>query len=471
MGAVFIYRDEIKIDLESVLNVFTQKGFKEPKRFTFGDYNILLYPKIISSASNYMSDANHTIMAIGSPVYKSLGYSDGLAQMFEDYKNDKLEAEKIYGSYWIIFAKKDGMSFLTDKKGIQNIYYSSNSHVISSSFLACAYSFPDPLTINKDAVTEVLSTGSLIGPETIFVQIKRLEIEDEVSFEDLERVRVQGKAFKGYCKKDYDGCLDDQVKKLGEYFDSIKKLADSEGTDSGITGGHDSRLIMAMALKHFSNVSFHTHWRNTKNVEFSSAQELCKRMGVDINLIPVSDPQDMDGGALENNLEQAFLFFDGLVRMHSFWTEEYNTRVYREKILGDNRLGLSGIGGEQYRNEERMSKPSTNLKSVIKYRILLNICGDCFKNRSGLENVIEKIENKIRKKLFLGNKKKITHLDYKRYLSEVFVSARLGVRNNAENQLSFFLSPFTEYFVSEASYKIVNKLGPSLQFEEDMIKK
>lgn len=470
MGAVFLYKDEKGIDLESVLNVFMQKGFKDPKKFVLGGYSILLYPKILSSGTNYVSDGIHTVMAVGSPIYKSLSYSDGMTMMFEDLKKEDIDLERIYGSYLIILAKGDKLSYVTDRKGIQNVYYSFDNGVISSSFLACAYSQVNPLTVNKDAVTEVLTTGSLIGPDTIFDQIKRLEKEDGVSFEGLERVQMTGTPFNGYCKKDYNSCLDDQIKTLDEYFSSVKALADGEGTDSGITGGHDSRLIMAMALKHFSNVSFHTHWRNKKNVEFISAQELCKKMDMDLSLIPVSDPHDMDESSLENNLEQAFLFFDGLVRMHSFWTEEYNTRAYREKILDGNRLGLSGIGGEQYRNEERMSKSSWDLKKVIKYKLLLNICGDCFKGEADLKKTISKIESKIRKKLSLENKKKINHLEYKKYLNEVFIPSRLGVRNNAENQLSFFLSPFTEDFVSEASYRIVNKLGSSLRFEEDMIK-
>jgi hypothetical protein len=88
-----------------------------------------------------------------------------------------------------------------------------------------------------------------------------------------------------------------------------------------------------------------------------------------------------------------------------------------------------------------------------------------------LQDTVDHIESKIRNILGLNSKKGINRLEFKRYLNEVFIPGRLSARNNAENQFSFFLSPFTDKSVSIQAYKIVDKLGPSLQFEEDMIKK
>ena len=468
MGAVFLYKKTAEIDTNSVLKIFNDKGFDEPEKIQWNDYNIILYKKIHKKENNYISDENGGMVVVGTVVYKGNDYKDSLNELYYDLKNNSFEYNELLGSFFILFKKNDKLSFLTDRSNIQNIFYNSQKSVISSSFLAIVSSFKGGLTINKSAATEILTTGTLIGPDTFFDDIKRFE--GSVIFEGIDEIVKQSRNIPPKCNAKYEKCLTDQIGILNRYFQSIKKLADSEGVDSGITGGHDSRLIMALAVVNKFNISFNTHYRHSKNVEFETAKELFAKTRSELKIIPVKNPADMTGVELENNFNRAYLFFDGLVRMHSFWTEEYNTMDYRKEILQKKNLGLSGIGGEQYRNEERFNRSSWNLNNTVKYKIILNTCGECFNDEQKLDETVEYIKKKIRKKLSLGDKSKFSRLDYKRYLNEVFIPGRLGARNNAENQLSFFLSPFTDYTVSNEAYRVVHRLGPSLQFEEDMIK-
>lgn len=473
MGAIFIYKTNSQPDLEAVTDLFQKKGFSQPNIFETDIYRILHYQKIRMQGANenFIRKDDDFMLCVGTIIYKKLNYSESLKSLYDDFNENSIKAQELLGTFFIVFRKNGNISYITDRSGIQNIFYTQDKNVISTSFLASIYSQSSPLTINKNALIEILTTGTLIGPETIFNEIRRLEETDDDRLDNFEKIKLDERKFTGYCQGTFDECVNDQISTLEKYFNSIKKIADNEGADSGLTGGHDSRLIMALGLKHFSKISFHSHWRNEKSVELDSAKKLAETAGVDLISISVKDPLEMSGEELDNNFLQCFLFFDGLSRMHSFWTEEYNTLSYRKKILNDNNLGLSGVGGEQYRNEERMNRDQWNLKNVIKYKILLYNCGECFINKEELDRVVGYIDKKIRKKLQLTTNEKIDHLIFKRYLNEVFIPARLGVRNNAENQLSFFLSPFTDHNVAVEAYKIVNKLGISYSFEESMINK
>jgi hypothetical protein len=468
MGGLFLYKNDCNLDIDPVLKVFTDKGFSDPILFKTNSYTILNYPKIKNPAQNYLKNGDNFIICAGTIVYKKHGYSDSLKILYEDIINNAVAADELLGTFFIIVYLNEKLSYLSDRSGIQNIFYSIDKKIISTSFLACSYSFQS-LTINNNALRELLTSGTLIGPDTIFNEVFRYEVNIN-NLEGLSHIKLEKKSFPEPCKSSFESCVNGQIDVLENYFNSIKSLADGVGVDSGLTGGHDSRLIMILGLKYFSNISFHSHWREGKSIELDAANEVSRVAGVKLTSIPVMSPRNMSTEQIENNFTESFLYFDGLSRMHSFWTEEYNTREYREKVLNGNLLGLSGIGGEQYRNEERMNRRVWNLKKIIKYKVLLYQCGDCYSNEESLNNIVNYISNKIIRILGLNEKDSITHLDFKRYLNEVFIPGRLGVRNNAENQLSYFLSPFTDYTVANESYAIVNKLGISDSFEETMIR-
>jgi hypothetical protein len=471
VGAFILFDKNSGHNYKDVEAWFTLQGFALPERFEIGDYWLWLYKKLLVEEDNYYIEGENAVFAAGTFIYGAGTYTEGLRSLFNDLKNGNFNEDELKGNYFILFKKGESLYAYTDRTGIYNLYYDSSCTVLSSSLLACVYDSFLKFTLERKAVLEVLTTGSLIGPDTLFKGISRVEKNAMPDFPGINFTAYYEKADVELCKKDYNECIDVQINELEKYFGSIKTFADLYGADSGITGGHDSRLIMALALKHFKNISFHSHWRKTKDKELSSAEAVCRAADVPLRQVEVKPPADMSEDEMAETLERGFIFTDGHIRMHSFWIEQYNTRAYREQVLGGKRLGLSGIGGEQYRNEERFIFYVKDMKHWIKYELLLNEAGNAFRNETVLNELTDSIESKVRNRLSYKGNKYISHLIFKRYFNEVYLPARLGARNNAENRLSFFLSPFTDYRVSHRAYEAVNKLGPAYQFEEDMIKK
>ena len=469
MGTFFLYKKNSDIDLDSVKEIFKEKGFKTPNIINLKSYTLLLYQKILIDEKNYFKEGNNAIFAIGTIVYRGRNYKQSLISILKDYIENKFEPDKLIGSFCIFIKIKNEIKFFIDRAGIQNVYYNKNQTVISSSFLAVVYSSKDKMHLNKSAALEVLTTGCLIGPETLIKEILRLEISNPPKFKYIKFAHLQMNRIPNLCNKEYNECLEEQIGYLDNYFKLIKSFADSYGLLTGMTGGLDSRLLLILALRHNINISCFTSWRKVKDKEINIAEKVCKKAGVNLIMKSAIHPLDMTQEEIFNTLNEAFLFCDGHIRAQSYWTEQYNTRNHRERINKNRKIGLHGIGGEQYRNYERMILPKWNFKKWIKYDLIYKVSGKCFVNKKEINYFVNYLKTKIEKKLDI-HKKYLTHLDIKRYFNEVYNLSNRSTRLNMENQLSFYLAPFTEYNIALQAYKAIPQLGVSLKFETDMIK-
>jgi hypothetical protein len=171
-----------------------------------------------------------------------------------------------------------------------------------------------------------------------------------------------------------------------------------------------------------------------------------------------------------NTLYNNFYYIDGEIRTHHLWIESINTRQYRADLLGSKRIGFSGVGGEQYRNQERMLRKKWRFEEWVKHDLLLLNSGYSVLDKSKVNEYVDYISNKIIKELNISNHKFIDHYHVKRYFNEIYNPANRTLRTNVENQIAFFLSPFTDAHLSFEAYNALPSLGYSKEFEIMMIK-
>jgi len=471
MSAFLIVKKSVSYSIDKALTCFKEKGLSTPQQITVGEFSIYFYKKIGVHTEVSVAESGHQLIVCGTLVYRSLSHQKSIALLLQDLITENVDQKKILGNFCFIHIYKNEIHLYSDALGIQNIYYTTNKDVFSSSFLAIASLLPS-ISINKMAAAESICTGSLIGPDTLLNEVLRVEPHQIPKAEGMSIRFIDKPAIRADVKRDYTEEVEFQLDVLQNYFHSFKNLADEFGVDSGITGGHDSRLIMAHAQKYWDKVTYHSHFRKVKDDELSVAEEVCKEAKVPLKQVFVKHPLDMSNEEFEEVMNMGFLFFDGHVKMHAFWTEEYNTLPYRQKVLGDSKLAISGIGGEQYRNTEGMFMINWNYRNFIKYAILLNSCGHSFKDEKSEKEMVDFLVHKISSKLGVDHSLKwMDMLTMKRYLNEVFIPARLGMRNNAENTLSFFASPFIDAQVSIPAYSAISHLGIAYQFQENMLTK
>ncbi|MBK7488908.1 MAG: hypothetical protein IPI74_03660 [Bacteroidales bacterium] len=116
------------------------------------------------------------------------------------------------------------------------------------------------------------------------------------------------------------------------------------GTDIGLTGGYDSRLVLAYARRHFRNFQVHSHYRRIPSTELAIARQIAE--GEDIPFVSpkVKYLDEMNDEAIHQVMEDSFVFTTEIYEF--IVTGLKNTTLqYRLGILGNRRLGISGIGG------------------------------------------------------------------------------------------------------------------------------
>jgi hypothetical protein len=457
-------------DKDSLNGTFESKSLHFSSKFELGNYNLYIYSTPNrKDFYHYYTDDTH-VFAFGTLTYKAKTSRESIISLLTDFVSDKFVPENLKGVYLILVYFKSKLSFFNDFSNIYSLYHSIDGRIMSSSFLALLSIPIHNLTYNKKAIREVLLTGSLIGPETIVNEVNRFERKVPSTLIDISFYKVEPYIIQN-TSDNKSKSIDEQLRILEEYFESLKAVGNEYGVNIGLTGGLDSRLILALCIKHFKQPTCYSHYRKLKNTELEIAENICKIKNISLISPKIKASLDMTPEEMKSQLFQAFNYMDGHIRVNAFWTEEYNTVNYIKQISSISGILINGIGGEQYRNQERIIRKNINFNSWLYYEMAYRNSGNVFYSKKDKIAFMNYISAKARILLNIYQQKKVSHTELKRYLNEVYIPACRGVKTFLENQFTYSLAPCAEYVVSSNSYSAISFLGLSKSFELQMIRK
>lgn len=470
MGAFFLSPVNYE-HLDKVEEVFRSKGFKNPSVFLLNDFSLLLYQKQAFSEKNFLVDGDNSLYVTGTVIYKGMDYKDSLKLLFGDLLDNRFEPSKLLGNYFILFKLGKQLFFYIDPSGNYSVYQNKTDSILSSSFLATATGSKKKLKINNYSVIELLVTGNLIGPQTIFQGIERIEPALNSQIDGLIELK---NCFSGInslerdIKYDEDFQLDILRNTISNYESAFAK----HGAITGLTGGLDSRLLFLLFDNLGLRVSPYSTWRKNITKEFSCAEELATAAGYRLKTIQHRSIEEIPPEELNEFLEENLVYNDGIIRTHQIWLEEIKGKSYSLNLLGDAKINISGVGGEQYRNSEYLIDKFYDYNDWIRNEVIFRYVQQDAIVSELHEEIVLDVKNKI--SLLLGLPRDIKLIDafsIKRYYNEIYNPANRTVRNNIENQLYLFLSPFTEFNVSRNAYLSFPFLGSGPLFQKNMIYK
>jgi hypothetical protein len=434
-----------------------------------GNYRLYLNRKTLASSCSCFDSSNGSVYGTGTFVYRRGGPEESLQLLLGDFIEGRFDHSSLLGHYFIFLFLPSGIKILTDGTGLVKAYNDNEGSYLTSSFLLAA-KLHKRLTLNRAAATENLITGGISGPETLVNEISSFSIGSFALFPDIEFVlpRIGTAADEPASEAD---AIRRQAELLGNYFSSCSKLAAGGGADIGLTGGFDSRLVLACARGNIHDLQIHSHYRPAGSEEWRIARRIAEGEGISFTSPEVTPPEKMDDARLLRVIGSSFRFNDGAISLYCNWMEEYNTLEYRLSVLADKRLGISGIGGEQYRNQDRLCGKPWLFSQWLKYSYARKVSGRVFLTAKDERDVLERIKRKIYSITgFSPDKRFISLTDLKRIQNEVIIPAYRGARTHAENRHSWYLSPFADFHVSTAAYGIIKFLKDSKRFEADLIR-
>lgn len=448
--------------------VYVKKGFGHPHVSEIGNYRLYLYRKQLIDVDNYLYINGNAIFACGSFFYKKSGYRESLKLLLEDFLKNEIDPEQLYGNYVLIFFCPDDnrLSVCTDAAVLKNVYCDKKARMLSTDFLAIISGASKKYSLNLSAVIENLTTGNLIPPDTYLNEIERL---DKVNISDLDQ-DFQGISFTalipdlsvGISKREI--ALQDANSRLENYFRSAGAISEQFNPHVGLTGGFDTRLLLAHAQKHLKGLITNSFWRPA-SVEYQNAKLLAaksKTEFVSFEKSPFKKPS-------KNEMtDTSFYFFDGQVRSQNNWMEEFNLPDYSRKISAGHYVGYHGCGGEQYRNSERILK-KIKLDDFVYYDWMFKQCSNVFIDKDLMKIIHDRIKQKMIRLTGINSEKAGLN-EIKHIQNEVWITSNRMTRVNVLNQQQFYFAPFTEYHISHPAYSYIPFLGGSYAFQIDMIR-
>lgn len=475
MGAIFLYnKGQANINLTRVANLFEEMGFAAPRHIEAGQWIIYAYSKMIGDCNNFVEYQDTKLISIGTPLYKKLDYSDGLQELIRDYVSGSIDLDSLKGHYNLVFIRDNHIEILCDPLGSKHLFANHNMSIMSSHMLAVCEGIPGNLQVNRNAVYEKLLTGMIMPPNTMFTDVSQIDTEIK---KRIERAKI-GISFlsfphKGRCDHSRylskQQCLDKQYETLLNYFSGLKAQGEN-GIDAGLSGGYDSRLVLA-CMQRFMKGKIHLHTHSTEEVhqkDLYVALRMAEYVNVPCHIEKTNKLEHSEH--IDEVLRKSILYFDGRSSYSIGGCGEVYTADYRKRSTEDTPMTLTGIGGELYRNVFGMTNHKCKFRSFMEGKVFSNSFKKAVSHRI-YERVSKDVIDHTATKLGIESGRRYAKDIAHRYYCEVMMPDGQGTALDAYNQVSYCVAPFMEPDIIYEGYNTIPFHGSSGDFEGCLIAK
>lgn len=356
MGAFVLITDAAKPDpgtVEAAMRrSLAKQGFAEPQTLRPPGATLLLYPKQVAPIANLAAfDNGDFCAATGTFIYKGATGKTGLALLHSDFDVGKpetygLAADRLHGAFCIVLRKHGRTFAFVDRVGVYKVYRDDAGTVFSSSFLGVLESAARR-RVDTQALYEYVFQGGTYGGDTLAEDIKLLS--PDVLCEP--GVNPKAGTWPGYGEPeilpgDMEAHAERVFATLEKNFGDITKAFDGH-IDTALSGGYDSRLILAMLFRLNVRPDVHVYGRDS-DPDVVVASRIAEGEGFPLTHVDKSRHAELPLDQAADSIARTFYAFDGAPNDGIFDNgSDYETRRERCRTGA---LMLNGGGGEVLRN-------------------------------------------------------------------------------------------------------------------------
>lgn len=471
MGGFFVYNKTKIYNVEPALELFDEMGFTAPNSIEIGEWKIYAYPKMAAKEPNILFNDEYALVSAGTPIYKGQDYKSSLKSLLLDYISGNVHYEQLIGQYTILFCHENTIEVMKDYLGCKHVFVDKNHNMLSSHMLPICKCYEGNIHINRRAFYEKLLTGIIMPPNTMFEEIIQIDkcIATEITEEciGIKFTQVSGFRDNESHKKTEKQCINDQIKNLRRYF-SLLHNAGKDGIDIGLSGGYDSRLVLA-CLNKFNNNKIHLHSHSTENVhqkDLKIANQMADYVGVSCHTVPTKKLSHCDH--VDEILRKSILYFDGRSSFSIGGCGEVYTALYRIESTEKTPLTMTGVGGELYRNVFDLGFNNLRFDRFIENKVFSQNSRKAIPEteyKAIRNDIVERTAARLGIDLWEKQSKDIAH----RYYCEIMMPDGQGVALDAYNQVSCCVAPFLEPTIITKGYEAIRFHHSGGEFEGKLI--
>ncbi len=350
MGGFFYAAKSELADFQNVRKTsreqFERSGFSRPVTFETETYAIDYYPKIDYPAQDYVIFPNgNFVFAVGTFIYAGRIGADALKVFYQqtDYRKALLESH----GHFLVVLRKAGQTYLfKDPIGTYELFLARDLKIATTSFLA-ATAVIGSCTINVQEIYEYVFNGVSLGNETVFEEIRRLSLFDEMSLEPQPTLRRSPYSLPPEEEPDsLQASVDRTLAGLSGYTELLTGLF-ADNIQMALSGGYDTRLLLALFRKAGITPHLFVYGRNGDE-DVRTAKQIAEAETIPLTHIDKSTLRTVNLESYAEILQQNFHREDALPNGGIFNDgAELIARLRRSEAGA---LHVNGGGGEVYRN-------------------------------------------------------------------------------------------------------------------------
>ena len=326
---------------------FAELGFAPPEIVKAEEYVFAAYPKFQSRSAGLKRYPNGDYAFVcGTCLFEGVGLAPA-ALLYNAAPTHSALSEEFMGHYASVVRKNGRTEIKLDGFGGYHIFYNLEARIVSSSFYAICSVLPS-LTLSQQGACEYVFNGVVSGDGTLFTEVKLAPIHARivVGSQALEVVRPRLRVSRTYTSATRDASLRDSIALLDRYFGAVARSF-GDRVRCALSGGYDSRLILACLRRHGVKPSVYVYGRAREN-DVEIAQEIARAEGFPLDVIDKDDRPVIPPSEFAETARRNFLATDGYGYAGIFHngaeTEESARRVFGDTIA------INGGGGEIFRN-------------------------------------------------------------------------------------------------------------------------
>ena len=339
---------------DSLRTSFTRQGFPPERSFSWEGGYLGWFPtpgqpeEASHDRSHWLATDRGALICVGTVLFNGTAGPGALAQLFAAFDGPADLAHLPLSGSFVAFLCKDGKAWLFgDPVGLVKAYRTADSTLFSTSWLACAENGGEAVLDRVGALDYILA-GANHGERT---PLSGVRIVDPAAAIDLQT----GQLVAAYRAADWQPAApflrqDEALDECQDILESTARAIGSVFPDSvhaALSGGFDSRLILASLLATGNRPALHVYGRPSDD-DVTIAQSIARALALDLTTIDKSvmnaAQPTLDAAQIQRNLA----FFDGIPTDGIF--DRGADRQTRIAQSAGGAIALNGGGGEVLRN-------------------------------------------------------------------------------------------------------------------------
>jgi hypothetical protein len=193
--------------------------------------------------------------------------------------------------------------------------------------------------------------------------------------------------------------------------------------------------------------------------------------GIRLRTVAIKPIDQLGEMELQRNVEDAIEYYDGRTNetMGSFG--DIHTARKQREFVADAVMNLNGLGGELYRNRERLPPYDFALEDWINCYVIGVNGGRAFCSDMARQRFVGRLSWKFNEILGSGQLRRVDRHWARRWYRNVWLPFFAGPRLSAENRVCLSYMPFADGEVSASALAATPFIGSHGEFEAEMIRR